>query len=576
MAPGSTTMSRARLYLTVPCDSEGSDAEAPTEAPCQLSIERLFESLPNPATNDRYPDQEQDRQYNRALWLFLEEEKGPAEHDNECQRLKAVANNVLRSKNPHGVRVAFIDGIAPMAIDMSKYDAESAKSRYLAQCKWILQGRKDHDAYDENLSDPDPDEDSDVEYSQLPKKLTTQKTCAYCNREGRQFCCKDCVEADGSHVIFGTGYCRRRCEVLDKEDHKPICSMRQRFVRSVRLMRLILLIIENRQTNLSLEASYERDGMIFLKEKPRHFAAMRGDNLLGEFDEDSVQEKHIKAALQDQYLPDLPFMMLSSTQRWLWKGLVENIEQYTILVKNAHRPIVRHTIHDTLESSMLRPHTVFRVTLRTGEQFAVDYAADRFGWSGPITLWDHFAVHRVKRVIRITFPGAYERDPATMVPAYLPSKKKAYLHTMFLRLVQTEVSQLLRGAHPDVSFDNALSPSITDPVWEDIKENFIEYTRLLCDSGFTKRLITALRIKCRTYLNANFEECVEHHDKDSERLANVWFDEDRVAWVKTNIPDDIGVLKNVWNDWLSHHGVRFKNPVPSPIEIEDGASVFEE
>ncbi|KAI1650800.1 uncharacterized protein F4817DRAFT_312665 [Daldinia loculata] len=575
MASGSTTMSRARLYLTDPGGPEGSDVETSVEAPCQLSIERLFENLPNPTSNDRYGDREQDRQYKRALRLFLEEETGPAEHDNECQQLKSVASKVLRSQNPHGVRVAFIDGIAPMIIDMSKYDAESAKSRYLAHCKWILQGRKDHDAYDGDLSDPDPDEDSDVEYSQLPKKLTTQTRCAYCNSEGRQFCCRDCVVITGSRETIGTGYCRRRCEVLDKDDHKPVCFWRQRFARSARLMQTILMIMEDRQTTLSLEGSYERDGMIFLKEKSRHFMAMLGDKFLGRFNDEVVEEKHKKAALQDQYLPDLPFMMLSSTQEWLWKGLFENIEQYTILVKNAHRPVVRHTIHNTIESSMLRPHTVFCVTLRTGEKFAVDYAGARFGWAETITHWEHFAAHRLKRVIRRSFPGAWERDPATMVPAYLPEKKKAYLHTIFLRMVQSEVSQSLQLGYPDVSFDTALSASITDSVWKVIVVSFVEITGCFFEEGNTTRFISELGIKARMYLNDNFEVWVEQHDRDHERLENVWFNENQLVWIKTHVPDDMEVLKKIWNDWISSRGIRFKDPLPSPIEIENGATVFE-
>ncbi|KAF3061469.1 hypothetical protein GL218_04067 [Daldinia childiae] len=576
MASGSTTMSRARLYLTDPGEPEGSDMEDAKEAPCQLSIERLFENLPNPTSNDRYADQEQDHEYKKSLRLFLEEETGPAEHDNECQKLKSVASNVLKGKNPHGVRVAFIDGIAPMIIDMSKYDPESAKSRYLAHCKWILQGRKDHDAYDGDLSDPDPDEDSDVEYNQIPKKLTAQTKCAYCNSEGHQFCCITCMVITGSRETIGTGYCRRRCEVLDQDDHMLVCLWRKRFARSVRLMQIILLTMEKEQTTLYLEGSYERDGMIFLKEKSCHFKAMLGDKIMWGFNSEVVEENHQKAALQDQYHPDLPFMMLSSTQEWLWNGLVESVEQYTILVKNAHRPIVRHTIHNTIESSMLRPHTVFCVTLRTGEKFAVDYAAARFGWAETLSHWDHFAAHRLKRVIRRSFPGAWERDPATMIPAYLPEKKKAYLHTIFLRIVCSEVRQSLQLAYPDASFDTAISGSITDPIWKAIAENFTDTTQIVFDEENVVRFISELKIKARLYLNDNLEVWVENHDKDHERLENVWFSENQLEWIKTYIPDNMEVLKKIWNDWLSHRGIHFKDPVPSPIEIENGASVFEE
>ncbi|KAI0111878.1 hypothetical protein F4814DRAFT_460920 [Daldinia grandis] len=566
-------MSRARLYLTDPGGPEGSDVEASTESPCQLSIERLFENLPNPTSNDRYGDQVQDRQYKNALRLFLEE-TGPAEHDNECRRLKAVASNVLRTENPHGARVAFIDGIAPMAIDMSKYDPESAKSRYFAGCKWILQGRKDNDAYDGELSDPDPDEDSDVEYSHLPKRLTTPTHCAYCHHEGTQFSCIDCEVGTSSRVTVGTGYCRRRCEMLDKEDHKIICFWRQRFVRNTCIMRTLLMVMENLQTTISLEGSYERDGMVFLKEKSRHFDAMLGSKVVRRFD-GAAEDKHHKAALQDQYLPDLPFMMLSSTQQWFWSGLIENIEQFTILVKNAHRPIVRHTIHNTIESSMLRPHTVFRVTLRTGEKFAVDYAGARFGWVETLMHWEHFAAHRVKRVIRVSFPGAWERDPATMVPAYLPEKKKAHLHTLFLRMVLFDVHLSLHLGHPEVSFDSALSESITEEVWRAIIVGFIEATGRIFGEANTAKLISDMGIKARMYLNSNFEEWVEHHDGDCARLENVWFNESHLTWLKAHVVDDMGVLKRVWNDWLSRRGVRFKDPVPSPAEIENGATVFE-
>ncbi|KAI1806123.1 hypothetical protein F4811DRAFT_569316 [Daldinia bambusicola] len=568
MASESAPISRARLYLMGSGEFGDSDEEEPVLGSCQVSIERLFKNLPTPTSDDRYHDPQQDRQYKTALRIFLEEETGPAEHDYECRKLKSIATNVLKSKNPHGLRVAFIEGLIPILMDMSKYDKTSAKSRYFAHSKWVLQGRKDEDAYDgQDISSTDTDEDSDVEYRHLPESLTTETSCRYCQRKGSLFFCDDCIQGIGTHKTVWTGYCSKVCETLDKEDHKPECLARQRFGRGARLMKSLLMVMEIRQTTLSLESTYEEDDIIFLEEKPRYYEAMQGDPVVRQFyKEDEIEEEHARAALQDQYLPDLPFLVLS---------LLSNIEQYTVLAKNAHRPIIRVNLDDEFESSMLRPHTVFCVTLHTGEKYAVDYAGGRFGWAECVTSWEQFTKHRLHRVIRISFPAAWERNPATMAPAYLPEKKKAYIHIVCLRMTLSEVQKQLRRIYPQIPFDNACHDSIDRGVWEAIKLQFQELAPEMFDDKFLAGYQAELGFKSRMYLNADLDVWVEHHDSDGNHLRDVWFTKNQVKWIEDNVVEDADTLHEIWSIWLRHRGVRFKDPVPSAIEIQRGASVFE-
>ncbi|KAI1470767.1 uncharacterized protein F4812DRAFT_469287 [Daldinia caldariorum] len=568
MASESAPISRARLYLIDPGALGDSDEEEPVLASCQISIERLFKNLPTPTSNDRYHDPEQDRQYNRALGIFLEEETGPSEHYYECRKLKSIATKVLKGKNPHGLRAAFIEGLIPILLDMSTYDETSAKSRYFAHSKWVLQGRKDEDAYECGEGFSTDLDDGDDEYRYLPKSLTTETICRYCQREGRLFLCRDCIQAIDFHLTIRTGYCSEICETLDKEDHKPECLARRRFARGAHLMKSLLMVIETRQTILSLESTCEEDDMIFLEEKPRYYEAMRGDPVVRQFyKEDEIEEEHARAALQDQYLPDLPFLVLS---------LLTNIEQYTILVKNAYRPIVRVNLDGEFESSMLRPHTVFCVTLHTGEKYAVDYAGGRFGWVECVTRWEQFTKHRVHRVIRTGFPAAWERNPATMVPAYLPEKKKAYIHIVCLRMTMFEVRNQLRRIFPQIPFDNGCNDSIDNEVWEEIVSQFKQITPEMFDDKFLVSYQAQLGFKSRMYLNANFDVWVEHHDNDVNHLKDVWFTKDQVRWVEANVVEDADTLHEIWSIWLRHRGVRFKDPVPSAIQIQrGGASVFE-
>ncbi|OTB19894.1 hypothetical protein K445DRAFT_7912 [Daldinia sp. EC12] len=554
MASGSESIGRGRFYLADPDESGDSDHEAPVLAACQLSIEHLFNSLPLPTTNDTYQNLEQDSKYKKALEVFLEEETGPADHDDECRQLKSIATKVLNSNNPHGIRVAFIEGLVPIIIEMSKYDAKSAKLRYFAHAKWILQGRKNEDAYEDgDVSSADSDEDRDVEYSHLPKSITTQKNCAYCNRKGRQFSCIQCVQYTGERETTGTGYCRKLCEVLDREDHKAVCIARYRFWRGARFMKTILMVMENQQTTLSLESSYEQGGMIFLEEKPRYYEAMQGGRVVHRCTwGDEVETEHVK------------------------EGLFENIEQYTILVKNAYRPIVRKTPNGDFESNMLRPHTVFCVTLVSGEKYAVDYAGGRYGWNECVMRWEHFAKHRLHRVIRTSFPGDRERDPATMVPDYLPEKKKVYIHMVCLRMAMSDLYTSLHNAYPDANFNNASNDSIDRRMWNIIKARFMELSPIMFNADFLAGFEQDMGFKSRMYLNPDFEVWVENHDNDGNVLKRVWFPEELVNWMRENVVEDAETLQEIWNYQLFRGRVRFKYWVPSAFEVRCGISVFQD
>ncbi|KAI8961642.1 hypothetical protein F5Y11DRAFT_366587 [Daldinia sp. FL1419] len=549
---------------------------APALTSCQLSTKRFFESLPDPTTNERHDDAEQDRQYIGAIRIFLKKEAGSSAHDDECTQLKSIISKALENQVPHGIRVAFIEASGFLVMGIVKYDAQSAKTRYLSECKWVFQGRKNkyicgHSSSPSLAASPDSNGDSDDECESLPLTSTTPLSCAFCGSQGTLSFCEACSNGSGPQMAIGVCYCGESCRLIHEPLHKSICQLRRRFIQATLLVKSLLGIMEEFQTLPCLEGSYERNGIIFLKEKPRYIEAMLGKPVVGKFRSGSVAKDHVYIAMQDQYLLDLGFIASSTTQTWLWQGLVEEVEQFAVLVKNAHRTIIRHTARNTLECSMLRPHTVLCVTLSNGDKFAVDYACGRFGWAETVTHWEHFVKYRVQQVIWKGPPGAWELDPVNTIPAYLPERKKAEIHAAFMEDTLRELHGHLRCDFPRVNIKGNYHRSFNDKEWGVIETEFLAVARRNFEESHKKGFGANRDIKYRMYLDADFEVRVEHDDDDREYLEKIWLNERQIENFKHLSIED---MKRQWKTWLFHVGAQFKHPEPSASQIEEGATVF--
>ena len=74
-------------------------------------------------------------------------------------------------------------------------------------------------------------------------------------------------------------------------------------------------------------------------------------------------------------------------------GLCETIEEVRVKVKNADRPVCHIQSDDVHKVIVAGLHSVLRVSLKTGEQYAIDITAAQYGWARNSQPWKQFA-HR--------------------------------------------------------------------------------------------------------------------------------------------------------------------------------------
>lgn len=329
-----------------------SDAACQTEFPltpllnseqkCQRAIEQLYRSLPVPVRDDGNDILHQHRQCGEAFAMFMDREwNRPGEHTSECGfLLDAIADLLLEHQPAYslGFHIAFIEKIStPFFLSPQTIGGESTRSHNLRCYRWIYRGMKEAET-PESITTPD-DSDGDgkrdsnqdgkhdipasKDLSHLPKSLTGLSYCAHCYSQGfLSSYCEDCAIKTDSHLTITTGYCSTRCYELDRQRHKPICELHKQFERATRLMKALHMMVETTNTTLSLEDSYERDGILFLTESSRHIEAMQGKCVVHPFAQDeSMSEEHARAALEDEYSPNLSVTLMSRGQAlWLWIG----------------------------------------------------------------------------------------------------------------------------------------------------------------------------------------------------------------------------------------------------------------
>ncbi|XXG95667.1 hypothetical protein Hte_001936 [Hypoxylon texense] len=485
------------------------------------AVELLFVRLGNPCTTLLYTTIDlyaSDSEYHQALRAFMYQTEESNEEDHpDIPFLRGHISDVLRCFNEHGLRIAFIERLAPLLWGDEQPHWGSYQRHYLSLCRWIFQGRQvDKLSSDRTSVRNAPQPTPADHYRYLPKELTASQACAQCGKSSARLSCGRCLVLHGSHVTICTTYCDDKCRLRHWLTHKPTCDDRVRLIRSVAFMKAVFTTIMEELTMLTPWGCAERNGMTILEESFRTLDFLRGDPLLHKFPHDQLQtERHATMALQGEYAPYLRVnVMLLPLLLWLWSDMHHSVQEVPVLVKNVDRPLLKigWTESGHFRSNVLRPHRVLQVSLLSGEVFAVDLAAGQFGWAESLMYWGHFVRHRV-----FDFTNFDPRGEMARYPLYDPNTAAGHFH----KSLMVQIFDRCRGTGSEWLVVDDMHPFVKTELLDKVKE-------------MTQAEASAIEGDAPEYLLAR------------------------------------------WKTRLERHGIKFREPQPSADDVVAGVSVFED
>ncbi|KAI2780974.1 hypothetical protein F4815DRAFT_499030 [Daldinia loculata] len=572
------------------------------------SIEELFRNLGDPLDNDKNCSSnidELDAKYRRVLQDFLKKAASSPPNHPYFSTFIAVAHQVLACN--HSLHVAFVERLAHMVIHTGTYYPGPYERDFFSACKWIYQGRKiqelaalnteadhsgdkngrdDNDGTEnssngrsDNFPDSNGSDDNDrgnndrsnndrhdiYEASPVPNSYNSYNShnspasptrqCARCGALKLFLTCGDCLLKRGSQITMSTVYCSRRCQELDWPAHKPVCVNRKQLMRAVSFMDSLFRIMEAKATTLLLKSCWEERGMTMLKEHKPYLLAMLGSYMTRPFPFDGFStERHAIMVQSDQYVREMMYL-IGPLKALFLDDLCQDFKIVTILVKNADRPLCRKLEHDIEKSSMMDPHSVLRLTLPSGEKFAVDLAAGRFGWDEKMMHWNRFEDERIWKIVEITRTIPLDfRDP------YIPAAQSILIHKEILADLVGHINFRMHFGRDRSSTTLDIITRVDTEEFFDWQLDLLERAIDLCEEMFTIRLDNH---RGYMYLTPEFDLCVTAERSDYDAIQGVWMPEEEIIRLEGESEES---LKKIWKARLEEFRIRFKR---AAIQIEE-------
>ncbi|KAI1105831.1 hypothetical protein F4804DRAFT_330917 [Jackrogersella minutella] len=500
------------------------DTDTAPVSPCDKAIEDLFGDLPADMGRDEGASESQDKMYITAFTKFQTHVATSEEHIYDCRRFNTVTAGMLERQNFKHVRVYLMESIAKSFLRERLPELPSSKLHNFQHCRWMYQGRKTQD--DDNYP-MDADEEQNPQgrdFSHLPRSLTDPTHCQFCGKEKVKFRCKLCAQKNGSQYTVQTGYCSRRCRHRDIPNHENVCWHRKRFARAVSLTKFIFMTMEEWITNLSLRRTSEKIGIVFLTERPCHFEAMRGDSVVH------------------------PFA----------RSICEEVQAFVVSVKNAHRPIVRVMPDGSMKSNMFESHYVMRVTLFSGEQFAVDLSGGRYGWAESFMHWDHFAQERISRVVMETSPGAAMVRGKSL---HIPRDLKADIQEDLLDEITKRIDELEGPEWLDLKDDEdedfLSAEEYTNFEYKHVEKAIQKIATRLSKLRIANELDPYMGGEFRMYLNHDFQVRCSCNEEETDCLEWIWLNDNQIDQIRYM---DMDSLKRFWKYHLDYFDLKDEYP----------------
>ncbi|KAF3055073.1 hypothetical protein GL218_07581 [Daldinia childiae] len=256
----------------------------------------------------------------------------------------------------------------------------------------------------------------------------------------------------------------------------------------------------------------------------------------------------------DQYVREMMYLIGPLKVLFL-DDLCQDFKIVTILVKNADRPLCRKFENGIEKSSMMDPHSVLRLTLPSGEIFAVDLAAGRFGWVEKIMHWSRFERERIWKIIEVTrtIPQDF-RDP------YIPAAQSILIHKEILADLVGHINFRVHFGMDRLSTTLDIITRVGTEDFFDWQVGLLEGAIDLCEEMFAIRLGN---YRGYMYLTPEFDLCVTAERSDYDAMQSAWMPEEEVIRLEGKSEES---LKEVWKARLEESRVRFKR---ATLQIEE-------
>ncbi|KAH7313677.1 hypothetical protein B0I35DRAFT_480348 [Stachybotrys elegans] len=209
------------------------------------------------------------------------------------------------------------------------------------------------------------------------------------------------------------------CYEADRIRHVPICIERRQLRRAASLLTILWHLFE--QKTFGIDGFWDDDqgnkhgGVTSRPWRGGHvFMDWPGGLVHDKSKYTPMQVKKIEnACLLDQVCLE-PFRIGGHFWRILLGPCCKEFECLNVVVKNTALRVGIDWLprHDN--------HSVFRVTLPSGDRFAIDITAGQYGWTETLIPWDTYEAQRVERIAQVLAVDYYEDKPTTPNKIYQP------------------------------------------------------------------------------------------------------------------------------------------------------------
>ncbi|KAH8658289.1 hypothetical protein BX600DRAFT_524676 [Xylariales sp. PMI_506] len=236
-------------------------------------------------------------------------------------------------------------------------------------------------------------------HAYLPTKKP--KACASCGKGPDNLrTCNSCHIKIDNRLITSVWYCGTDCQKQDWQPHKTICGHRQKFWRAVQLIQVPFIKFQTYSYNSIIEQLFVRDGIVYCIDRSDKECSFTGKSAVQTFfREQALSDEIFLAVLMANKCADIATVCKPLIDILL-KPLCSLIEVMCIIPRNVHRStcVINGADPNAEDHIAMGAHNLLRITLRNGEQIAVDFSGAQLGWHEILAPWEAWQENRALSV----------------------------------------------------------------------------------------------------------------------------------------------------------------------------------
>ncbi|GAP83437.2 putative set domain-containing protein 5 protein [Rosellinia necatrix] len=216
--------------------------------------------------------------------------------------------------------------------------------------------------------------------------LVCTTSCAACGKSGANMRCPVCTFQDEEHVLNKTAYCNKKCAADHAVAHKRVCDNRIALYRAIKLFDHILIAVEEASYVYPIRHVQEKGGILYLMDDTWDRAAMTGRPIFTPLPKDQIFEKYRRAVLLWGKSKEITNTLIQLI-RYIFNPICIRMEVVDSQPRNVIRPLCQVSAGRSLNAALYQRHRSLKLTLASGEEYAVDPMAAQFGWRETLAPW---------------------------------------------------------------------------------------------------------------------------------------------------------------------------------------------